>query len=468
MDLRYLMKRRQTWYVRVRVPPSLQERAGKDHILRSLKTRDYVEACRRRHAVVAEIKAWLESLRHPQPEPRELSSLPGLGDHAKEIRQQLEAGKLDPETAGGVWSAALDFHLKQYPVDNTGRPDADERTVKAIQDMGRVALDPMVYTLDMAAEDHLAEAAHRVRKQTLNARRRRIEAFRSWLGHDADLRDITREQAGRYVTDVLMRQGRAPKTTQDTLSDLSAFFRWCVDRGRTGTNPFEGLSRTVRGTQRGTREKAQSKRREWMQDELQALLGSVSPASSIWVMSVLALYTGMRANEIAETRIEDVHSTHIHIPEGKTESSVRDVPLHPVIRPLVASLKAEAAEAAAKAKKGQDSGYLVPNLNRGGEDNKRSHCFSKAFGYHVRRKLGITDTGLVFHSLRKNFSRALEEAGVSENQAQQIVGHKKQSLTYGLYSQGVSLEKLQLAVEKVSYGEIDKEAEFLGEKLGGR
>lgn len=455
MDRRYLMKRRQTWYVRVRVPPSLQEAVGTDHILKSLQTRDYVEACLRRHAVVAEIKARLDSLRNAQRGPVELSSVQELHSQSKEIRQQLEVGAMDPETAGDAWSAALDFHLKQYPVDDTGRPDADEQTVKAIRDMGRVALDPMIYTLDMAAESHLAEAAQRVRKQTLNARRRRIEAFRSWLDHDADLRDITREQAGRYVTDVLTRQGRAPKTTQDTLSDLSAFFQWCVDRGRADTNPFAGLSRTVRGTQRGTREKAQSKRREWTRAELQTLLSSVDRSHPIWVMSVLALYTGMRVNEIAETRIEDVHSTHIHVPEGKTESSVRDVPLHPVIRPLVASLKAEAAEVAAKAKKGQDTGYLVPNLNRGGEDNKRSHCFSKAFGYHVRRKLGIADTGLVFHSLRKNFSRALEEAGVSENLAQQIVGHKKQSMTYGLYSQGVSLKALQEAVDKVSYGEID-------------
>jgi hypothetical protein len=37
---------------------------------------------------------------------------------------------------------------------------------------------------------------------------------------------------------------------------------------------------------------------------------------------MLALYTGMRSNEIAETEIIDVYDDHIFIPESKTESSV--------------------------------------------------------------------------------------------------------------------------------------------------
>ena len=40
----------------------------------------------------------------------------------------------------------------------------------------------------------------------------------------------------------------------------------------------------------------------------------------------------MRANEIAETVLDDVHETRIHIPEGKTDASVREVPIHPVIK----------------------------------------------------------------------------------------------------------------------------------------
>ena len=61
-----------------------------------------------------------------------------------------------------------------------------------------------------------------------------------------------------------------------------------------------------------------------------------------------------------------------------------------------------------------------------------------------------------FHSLRKNFSTALENSQVPENIAQQLVGHSKKSMTYSLYSQGASDDVLRDAIEKVSYGPIDQ------------
>ena len=88
-------------------------------------------------------------------------------------------------------------------------------------------------------------------------------------------------------------------------------------------------------------------------------------------------------------------------------------------------------------------------------DGKRSHYILKRIGTAIRA-CGIPDSAVVFHSLRNNFAQALENAGVSENLAQQIIGHKKQSLTFGLYSHGVDLGVLQEAVGKVTYGEIDR------------
>ena len=163
-----------------------------------------------------------------------------------------------------------------------------------------------------------------------------------------------------------------------------------------------------------------------------------------WAMAAIALYTGMRANEIAGTQLADVHADYIHIPEGKTDAAVRDVPIHPVIKPLVERLTEESTD-----------GYLINGLKGGGEDGKRGHYVLKRIGATIRA-LKITDKAVVFHSLRNNFAQAMENAGVSENLAQQIIGHKKQSLTFGLYSHGVDLGVLQEAVGKVTYGEIDR------------
>jgi hypothetical protein len=62
-DTKYLQKRRQGWYVRVAVPPALQTKAGKMHVIKSLQTRDLKTAQQRRWAVIAEIKGQLEALR---------------------------------------------------------------------------------------------------------------------------------------------------------------------------------------------------------------------------------------------------------------------------------------------------------------------------------------------------------------------------------------------------------------------
>lgn len=57
----------------------------------------------------------------------------------------------------------------------------------------------------------------------------------------------------------------------------------------------------------------------------------------------------------------------------------------------------------------------------------------------------------VFHSLRGTLETTLEDAGVSENLAADIVGHKKPRITYGLYSGGASLATNAEAIERVRY-----------------
>ena len=47
---------------------------------------------------------------------------------------------------------------------------------------------------------------------------------------------------------------------------------------------------------------------------------------------------------------------------------------------------------------------------------------------------------------------SLEQAGVLENVASDILGHEKAAtLSYGLYSSGTSIEQMRSAVETISY-----------------
>jgi integrase len=57
----------------------------------------------------------------------------------------------------------------------------------------------------------------------------------------------------------------------------------------------------------------------------------------------------------------------------------------------------------------------------------------------------------VFHSIRKTVATILENAGVIENVAADIIGHDKPTMTYGLYSGGNSLAVKQAAIEELRY-----------------
>ena len=93
-------------------------------------------------------------------------------------------------------------------------------------------------------------------------------------------------------------------------------------------------------------------------------------------------------------------------------------------------------------------GYLLSGLtpNKYGD---RSNAIGKRFG-RLKKDMGYGPEH-VFHSIRKTVSTLLENAGVSENVAADILRHEKPRITYGLYSGGVSLEVKVEALAKVSY-----------------
>ncbi len=74
----------------------------------------------------------------------------------------------------------------------------------------------------------------------------------------------------------------------------------------------------------------------------------------------------------------------------------------------------------------------------------------KAF-QRLRKKLQYTDKRLVFHSIRNTVITMLEEAQVPEATVASITGHRYPTITFGLYSGGVSLAVKQKALEKLAY-----------------
>lgn len=88
--------------------------------------------------------------------------------------------------------------------------------------------------------------------------------------------------------------------------------------------------------------------------------------------------------------------------------------------------------------------YVIPDLNIDSR-GERGKVLGKRFG-RLKTAMGFKGRAKVFHSIRKTVRTQLEQAGVSEGMAADILGHEKQTMTYGLYSAGSSLKQKQQAM----------------------
>lgn len=440
----HLLRRGESYYARLRVPKELVGILGKPELVKALGTRDLSEAKRRLRHTLADFETQLDIARRVIQ--GESPSDPLLAD-ARSLRALLTLGKIDPETASDTMDVAVDIMLKDAPIDPaSGNPEIDPATMERIRSAYSLVSNHDATLYSDALDTYLTEKEETIRASTVQSKRNRLEAFQKWLGGDVVLATVTRKRAGQYVTQALMPQTTSVKTKRDTLSDLSAFFRWCSGRGLyDGENPFTGLASTIRGNTRGTKEATESKRREWSTEELKTLVTKTDPKSDLWWMPVIALYSGARENEIAEVRLEDVHDDHFDIQESKTKAGVRPVPIHPVIKPLVKWLKENATDE-----------YLIPGLQRGGKDEKRHHYYAKRFSYHLRKNLKVTAPGVVFHSLRNTFITAALDAHVPEAIISRLVGHTGHSLAARVYAGKLDLGMLAGEVAKVAHGDLDK------------
>jgi hypothetical protein len=93
-------------------------------------------------------------------------------------------------------------------------------------------------------------------------------------------------------------------------------------------------------------------------------------------------------------------------------------------------------------------GYLLPGLKEDKWGDRSSN---------IRARFGALKTSMgfgeqhVFQSLRNTVSTFFDQNNVNESVAADIVGHKKKTMTYGVYSGGTSLEQRHQAIEVIRY-----------------
>jgi integrase len=124
------------------------------------------------------------------------------------------------------------------------------------------------------------------------------------------------------------------------------------------------------------------------------------------------------------------------IPGTKTNAALRRVPIHSAIQGLVVRLVADA--------QGKERWLIRSTAENQYAD--RSPPLGQRFG-RLKATMGF-GPAYVFHSIRKAVATLLEDAGCPEGVAADILGHEKNTITYGLYSGGASLETKRHWLEK--------------------
>lgn len=510
-DLHYLKKRRQGWYSRVPVPRPLQAlMGGKTHLERTLKTRDLTVAQRRRWQHAQDAQEQFERVRRASGgeaslSPEEIEERAwkayeaalkeadegegldedGIDSWLSALQEDIEGSTLDEVEVAEAWakvaalngrSAALRGRPYQPP-GHFGRRGVDRVTLKPVARRGRKIATGDALAFSEAAERYLAEIqrdpAARLTEQTVAQAQAVHRLFRDYT-RDSALADVTRAMAGEFLDTVATLDpnwGRSPKTKERTLEDLldrfgdyetglsnrtlnrysnsiSAIYKWARKRGHyDGSNPFEGQSR----------KQATSRETGWLpytDVELILLLDAMRPTVApnkhttntalAWVAWIGA-FSGMRINEICSLTVDDLRQEegvwYFDVKDAKTEAGDRRVPVHSML------IRAGLLEYRGRL----EGGSMWPALKPGGPDKKLSAYVVKRFGER-RRVLGITRSRVTYHSLRKNAIGCLEQAGVPQNEAAEIVGHEKVGITYSVYSpEGRTMKQRQAVVEKISY-----------------
>jgi integrase len=267
-------------------------------------------------------------------------------------------------------------------------------------------------------------------------------AYAAALGHFLSFfkvhSDVTSKSVKAWLTHMADEKELGQETISRSLRQAQSFRRYLAEHEVVPRdwNPFpEGIS--VPKT---------AKKQEHVvpftpQQVVQILTSEV--AQKDWQLStliILAMYTGARIEELATLKRSDLDMVEhaITINGTKTDAAHRVVPMHPVLIELLSTFPFDESDE-----------YVIAgfDIDKRGE---RGKALGKRFG-RLKTSLGFHGRTKCFHSIRKTFTTLMEQADVSEGVTADIVGHEKQTMTYGLYSGGTSMKQKRDAINRIKY-----------------
>ena len=440
----YLEKQYNTYSAVLKIPKDLRQHFGKRAFKQSLKTSDKAVANAQAGPIVLKWKAEIEAARgNPHQSLEEYLAI-AKGDLIK-LQLQINAASENPaqgddladlkDEQSAIEGVVADVILESKGVADSGELTGQDR-IEAFETY-KVVTGQLVPTLDNLEGYLKAQAVEP------NTSRRYHQMIHRFAKKHPVASNVTAKTAREYIRHLSEDCSLTPSTVRSHILPLRTYWTWMLENellSPTKANPFEKV-KTPKVSSKDAAKEAQT---PYEIEDIQSLHAAISAGDDIMLTALFAfgIFTGARREEITQLRLSDVREDYIKIRAAKTRAGNRSVPIHVQLKPVIDALLESNPSSSS-------DGYLLFDLtaNRYG---KRSVQVGKRFS-RVKTKLGF-DGHHDFHSIRKTVSTQLERAGVSEGISADILGHEKQTMTYGLYSGGSSLEQKAAAVDLIDYG----------------
>jgi integrase len=452
MDKQYLRKRHNVWWVRMRIPAEDKEIMGKTELWKNLYTKDLAEANRKKHTEIGLMYEEIaQAKRNYEGMKDKLSNEVQMYKYAEYIQQStvsegdrydydgekdysddhsivlgnLQEGKLDELYGSKEADAILHGDDPQWEGQEPNSL-AKKNFIESLK-----LTDQSYSPLSLVSKKFLDEEYKSLKNSSYRRKQTHIEHFIKWTG-DRDITKINKRIVGDFVTSIIKNYDPSPKTIRNIVSNVGSLFRWAEGRGYIEYNPFYN--------QILPKSNKSLVRKPWSNGNIMTFLKSELIGSNEFTATCVALYSGMRLDEICNIQKTVINDNCFKVLEGKTKASRRKIPIHPVLKPLVERFLDSKEEV-----------YLIKGIKRGGYDNKRSWNFQKKLG-RLRKKIGIPE-GVVFHTLRNTFATQMENLDIPMNHISQLMGHEDSNMALDLYSKGPKIELLAESIKKLTYEE---------------
>jgi integrase len=435
----YLRKQHRKWWARFQVPKDVQDSIGKTEVWINLHTEDRKQAEARAlreasafRARVLEARGMAGSVEEDALRwrriIREERELPDNPDVAVDAAILAAADRYVRGGRKAVVQAANRFHEGS---EGDALLELGGEKAKRFVDIaigGVVPLRPHVEAWALLRE---AEVETKTAAMDKAAVARFVEAFPFVDG-------VTKVAVHDWAQRRKVQGNVSPTTVQREMSGIRSFWAYVRQRGEIAADapdPFAGLRFKSR-----VKDTVRARREGFTATEVAALFAEAGHQGDDELTDLIALaaYTGARREELCSLKIEDVRGDWLKIADAKTEAGAREVPVHPRIRSVIAKRIGK-----------RSTGFVFEGLDSD-KYGKRGDAVGKRF---TRLKTGLGHGATkTFHSIRHTVVHLLEGAGVPENLTADIVGYKKTTMSYGLYSgRGATRGLLGSTIAKLSY-----------------